>query len=548
MNKKLLSVFMCMLMITAMISVTGSLKKIEKYNPVSESITDDNCTLCSEKKESTVNTRSQSFVSYPVMDLVTEFDEYDISPKPEIMYTPNEFSWLTYDNQDWTTPAKRQLCGDCWAFAAIGILESMINIREDCAKLNPVLSEQYILSCLPRAGSCRGGNPTRALQLMMETTPDGNYHNGALLESCFPYQGDDKVPCDDKCSNWAEMLVPLLDYGSWRSDGSSEDIQAIKTQVMSVGPVVAGIRATNFFKWWGSVQHNPNRYFPDIKPVVGINHVVMIVGWKDSPLIPNGGYWICKNSWGTDWGYDGFFNIEYNSLNIDKSLVSWVEYDPESVNWPPIADAGDLYFGDIGEEITFDGSNSFDAEDDIISYFWDFGDGNNGTGVTTTYTYAEQGIFAVNLTVTDGGGNIGTDQTWAGIETEMDPPDTPTISGDTIVTPGQVYEYTFYTMDSNGDDVYYLVDWGEYHSNEELYGPYESAEEVILCYNWSSSGNPVIKAKAIDIYGLESDWGYLNVKVSLNQPSVHQQVSQQLIQRSSNPFLYNVVQKIFNFQ
>jgi len=68
--------------------------------------------------------------------------------------------------------------------------------------------------------------------------------------------------------------------------------------------------------------------------------VVCIVGWKDDDSIQNGGYWICKNSWGTDWGYDGFANIEYGSMNIDKSrfpfdgFILWVDYNPDDYAWP----------------------------------------------------------------------------------------------------------------------------------------------------------------------------------------------------------------------
>jgi len=58
--------------------------------------------------------------------------------------------------------------------------------------------------------------------------------------------------------------------------------------------------------------------------------------------------------------------------------------------------------------ITFDGSQSFDADFDALSYSWDFGDGNTGTGVTTTHTYTKGGYYTVVLTVNDGNGDIST--------------------------------------------------------------------------------------------------------------------------------------------
>jgi C1A family cysteine protease len=59
----------------------------------------------------------------------------------------------------------------------------------------------------------------------------------------------------------------------------------------------------------------------------------MIIGWKDISFIPSGGYWICKNSWGTDWGYDGYFNLAYGSLNIDGALIVWADYDPDTYDF-----------------------------------------------------------------------------------------------------------------------------------------------------------------------------------------------------------------------
>ena len=212
---------------------------------------------------------------YPVMiDPPAIFDPYNASPKPDVMEVPDEFSWRNYNGQDWTSPVKRQHCGDCWLFAAIGTLESIINIREGYARLDPDLSEQYVLSCLPDAGSCKGGSAEKAFRYMMEDSPKGNYHNGALLESCFPYVGidadgcdysgcdHDPVPCSDKCENWEDYLVPILDFNYWYPDGSSADIDRIKTQIMQEGPVVTHMYANDDFQDWVSKHHDPEEYYP----------------------------------------------------------------------------------------------------------------------------------------------------------------------------------------------------------------------------------------------------------------------------------------------
>ncbi len=535
MNERLVGVFVCILMITAVLPAVGSMNKINS-NQLHTEITADNGCGCDTNNEINVKNGEYVYLGYPVMeDQIVQLDPDDISPKPRTMDTPDEFSWLDHDGQDWTTSVKRQLCGDCWDFAAIGVLESIVNIREGCAELNPDLSEQYVLSCLPEAGSCHGGSSSRALELLMETTLEGNYQNGAIPESCFPYQGDDDVPCSDKCPNWVDLLVPLLDCGSWRTDGSASDIEAIKTQIMLTGPVAAGIKATDFFSWWGSIQHNPDKYFPYLKQVFGMNHVVIIVGWKDDSSIGKGGYWICKNSWGADWGYGGLFNIEYNALNIDNSMIAWADYDPESVDWPPIADAGGLYFGDIGEEIIFDASDTFDPEENVISYYWDLGDGTNDTGITATHSYSQQGIYPVILIVTDSGDNTANDATWAGIEKDISPPNAPTINGPVRPTEGIEYEYTFETTDPNGDDVYYYIEWGEYSNVGEWIGPYSSGEQIILTHTWNK-GTYTIKAKAKDVYDQESEWGYLEVSVPVNQQVDMHPLFQRILERFPNAF------------
>jgi PKD repeat protein len=92
----------------------------------------------------------------------------------------------------------------------------------------------------------------------------------------------------------------------------------------------------------------------------------------------------------------------------DTSMITITE-----VNDAPIADAGGPYSGTINQEIIFDGSASFDPDnqdgnplnDPPLDYFWDFGNNLTGTGVITTHSYTSTGEFAVSLTVDDGSEN-----------------------------------------------------------------------------------------------------------------------------------------------
>ena len=69
-------------------------------------------------------------------------------------------------------------------------------------------------------------------------------------------------------------------------------------------------------------------------------------------------------------------------------------------NLAPTASISGTYSGDEGSPITFTGSGS-DPNNDPLSYSWDFGDGGTAFGPTPTYTYTDDGLFTVVLTVTD---------------------------------------------------------------------------------------------------------------------------------------------------
>ena len=50
-----------------------------------------------------------------------------------------------------------------------------------------------------------------------------------------------------------------------------------------------------------------------------INHAVVLVGWDDS--LGSNGVWIMRNSWGTNWGEDGYMYIEYGCARIGYAAI-----------------------------------------------------------------------------------------------------------------------------------------------------------------------------------------------------------------------------------
>jgi len=89
------------------------------------------------------------------------------------------------------------------------------------------------------------------------------------------------------------------------------------------------------------------------------------------------------------------------STDSDEKIVK--------VNTPPVADAGeDIYINrtDVNQpfEVPLDGSKSYDADGDELSYFWDFGDGKKGEGPRSKHTYPKGGTYTAKLTVRDNSG------------------------------------------------------------------------------------------------------------------------------------------------
>ena len=65
--------------------------------------------------------------------------------------------------------------------------------------------------------------------------------------------------------------------------------------------------------------------------------------------------------------------------------------------------------------------------------------------------------------------------------------------------------YSFKTYDTEGDSIYYMLDWGDGTDSGWL-GPYDSGEEQSATHIWVEQGNYQIKVKAKDSYDAESEW------------------------------------------
>jgi len=158
------------------------------------------------------------------------------------------------------------------------------------------------------------------------------------------------------------------------------------------GPLVAELAVFgDFGSYEGGIYEHPGE-----ESTSDINHQVVIVGYNDEQQ-----YWIVKNSWGPDWGENGYFRIAYGDCMIEHYLI-YVEFSPV------IARMNGPYYSTSSKSISFNAAASIGLMSPIVSYLWDFGDGMTAAGPSPTHVYANEAIYTVRLTVIDEQGIQGT--------------------------------------------------------------------------------------------------------------------------------------------
>jgi len=303
---------------------------------------------------------------------------------------PDYFNWKNINDKDWTTPIKDQLqdiCGSCWAFGALGGLESNIKIWENNHNLDVDLSEQYLLSCSD--GSCDGW--------FLSTTLRSIKNDGMITEECLPYQADDTIPCDSKCLEWRDSLIGIKNYERI----SRGNITAIQEALITYGPLPATMEVYGDF--YPDYSGGVYRYeYGDY--VFG--HVITIVGYDNTWGNNDEGYWICKNSWGTEWGEDGWFKIAYGECQIEDNV-----YYLEGPNYSPLKPEhpNGSVKGEPGVEYIYS-SSCIDPDGNRLYYWFDWGDGNNsdwigpyesGEIIEASYMWQSEGIYEIKVKTLD---------------------------------------------------------------------------------------------------------------------------------------------------
>jgi competence protein ComEC len=103
-------------------------------------------------------------------------------------------------------------------------------------------------------------------------------------------------------------------------------------------------------------------------------------------------------------------------------------------------------------------------------------------------------------------------------EKPEDNPTTPIVDGPEVGEVGVEHMFSAKSFDSNGDLLYYMWDWGDGNVTDWK-GEYYPGVEIYEYHTFSQKGAYVIKVKAKDTNGYESDWGYLNVLMPKIRPT-----------------------------
>lgn len=204
-------------------------------------------------------------------------------------------------NVDWrsrgavvTRVVNQGTCGACYAISAAGALESHIFLKGG----NLVaLSSQQIVDCsynyIYKNKGCKGGFLDKTFQYIKDY--------GLLPEEEYPYiaKNDWRLGCR---YNRAKVIGRSAGYMNLPKG----DEAALAVAVANAGPVAIGMQSKySNLRFYKSGIHFSTRCDHKF-----IDHAMVVVGYGTSP--DGGDYWLVKNSWGQEWGENGYVRMARN--------------------------------------------------------------------------------------------------------------------------------------------------------------------------------------------------------------------------------------------
>lgn len=245
--------------------------------------------------------------------------------------------------------------GTCWAFASLAALETTTLMPDEKLQFsvdNMTMNNGFGVE------QFEGGQYRMSIAYLASW-------KGPVLEKDDPY-GDDETNSDLKAVKHLQEAQIIED----------KDLDAIKEAVYTKGGVETAIYSDMQDADSDSEYYNRDHSSYYYDGTEGINHDVVIVGWDDNYSRNNfnktpekDGAFICKNSWGTEFGEDGYFYISYCDAHICETSVVYTKlessdnydkiYQADKLGWVGVLgfDNEEAYFANVytagkGEELS----------------------------------------------------------------------------------------------------------------------------------------------------------------------------------------------------